>query len=123
MTLIDTNVILRHLLDDPPDQAAAAHRVIENGAYTTMEVIAEVVYVLQGVYRVDRESIADTLEEAMSEIAMPEPIVLWNALELYRVRSLDFVDCVLAARAVVEHAEVFTFDRKLDSLIEHLTNK
>ena len=41
MTLIDTNVILRFLLNDVPEQARA---VIAAGAFTTMEVIAEVVY-------------------------------------------------------------------------------
>ena len=49
MTLIDTNVILRFLLNDVPEQAEQAKAVIEAGAFTTIEVIAEVVYI-GGVY-------------------------------------------------------------------------
>ena len=42
MTLIDTNVILRLLLNDLPEQAEQAKAAVEAGAFTTMEVMAEV---------------------------------------------------------------------------------
>ena len=54
MKLIDANVILRYLLQEPQDQAEQAKAVMEAGAFTTMEVMAEVVYVLQKVYEIDR---------------------------------------------------------------------
>lgn len=44
--LIDANVILRYLLGDHPEYSEKAKKVIEEGAYTLPEVIAEVVYVL-----------------------------------------------------------------------------
>ncbi len=118
--LIDANVILRYLTGMPEDQAAVAREVIEAGTYTTMEVISEVVYVLQRNYSFSRDKIATAIINAMSEIAMPEPYVLAYALIIYRARTLDFVDCVLAARTVINHDEVFTFDKKLISLIRQL---
>ena len=54
MCLIDANVILRYLLDDNQLMAQQAKKVVENGAYTKPEIIAEVVYVLKGVYKVGR---------------------------------------------------------------------
>lgn len=61
--LIDANVILRYLLGDHPKYSKKAKEVIEEGAYTLPEVIAEVVYVLNGVYKVTRSEIRDTLVE------------------------------------------------------------
>ena len=40
-----------------------AKKVIEDGAFTLPEVLAEVVYVLKGVYQVERTEIAKTLIE------------------------------------------------------------
>lgn len=48
--LIDANIILRYLLGDHPQMSAEAKKIIEKGAFTLSEVIAEVVYVLKGVY-------------------------------------------------------------------------
>ena len=45
-SIIDANVILRYILDDNKEMAEEAARVIQNGARTLPEVIAEVVYVL-----------------------------------------------------------------------------
>ena len=44
MTVIDTNVILRYLLNDVPEQADEAAKIIGNGAKSFPEIIAEVVY-------------------------------------------------------------------------------
>lgn len=48
--LIDANVILRYLLGDHPQMSEEARRIIEDGAFTLPEIIAEVVYVLKGVF-------------------------------------------------------------------------
>ena len=121
MRLIDANVILRYLLKEPQDQAERARDVIEAGAFTTMEVTAEVVYVLQKVYSVNRAEVSAAIAKAAGEIAFDEYDVLILALELFGTRNLDFVDCVLAARSVVKQDDVFTFDRKLAGLIEKLS--
>ena len=121
MKLIDANVILRYLLKEPQDQAEKAKDVIEAGAFTTMEVIAEVVYVLQKVYAIGRTEISAAVTEAAGEIVFDEYDVLILALELFGTRNLDFVDCVLAARSVLKQDDVFTFDRKLAAAIVGLS--
>lgn len=42
------------------------------------------------------------------------------AFELYRDHPLDFADCMLAARFVVEGTPVLTFGKKLNRLLEEL---
>ena len=120
MKLIDANVILRYLLREPEDQAEQARKIIETGAFTTMEVMAEVVYVLQKVYRIDRSEIGNAIVAVAAELSFDEFDVLAYAMALFHTRNLDFVDCVLAAREVVKHDEVFSFDKKLMATIRTL---
>ena len=116
--LIDANVILRYLLNDNMDMAAEAKRVIESGAYTTGEILAEVVYVLKGVYKVDRLDIATCLTTMLTEIDIQHPEVYRKALTIFTNKNLDFVDCVLIARHQILGDEVFSFDRKLNHNLE-----
>ena len=120
MKLIDANVILRYLLKEPKDQAEQAKAVVEAGAFTTMEVMAEVVYVLQKVYMIDRAKISNAVMEISGEISFDEYDILNLAMELFRTHNLDFVDCVLAARSVLKKDDVFTFDKKLMSVMKTL---
>ena len=120
MTLIDTNVILRFLLNDVPEQSEQAKAVIEQGAFTTIEVIAEVVYVLRKVYQSSREQIYASIMQVADEVVIPEYNVLVCAMEYFRVRNLDFVDCVLAARVLLKNETVFSFDKKLMALIREI---
>jgi len=59
--LIDANVILRYLLHDNVEMAEIAKSIIEAGVYTTAEALAEAVYVLERVYKVNRETIAESV--------------------------------------------------------------
>ena len=112
--LIDANVILRYLLGDHPEYSEKAKKVIEEGAYTLPEVIAEVVYVLNGVYKVTRSEIRDTLVDFMDEVDVDRGEIIVLALTVYSEISLDFVDCVLIAYHRIDRAEVVSFDKKLN---------
>ena len=120
MKLIDANVILRYLLREPPEQAEQGRAVIAAGAFTTMEVMAEVVYVLQKVYGVKREEISAAVMRIAGEVAIADYDALSCAMELFQTRNLDFVDCVLAARSLVKGNDVFSFDKKLMTVIREL---
>lgn len=58
MEMLDTNMILRYLLNDNKEMADEAEIIIKKGsAQVPIEVVAEVVYVLKGVYSIEREKI------------------------------------------------------------------
>ena len=113
MPILDANVILRYLLKDIPEKAEEAKAVILAGASVTAEVLAEVVYVLAGVYQADRTMIADALEAFIQEVDIPHKAALRYAFRLYKTKRLDFVDCVLAGYHHVDGTEIMTFDKKL----------
>ncbi|MCD8020355.1 MAG: PIN domain-containing protein [Clostridiales bacterium] len=112
--LIDANVILRYLLRDDLQMAEEAKKIIDEGAFTLPEVLAEVVYVLKGVYNVERMEIKDTLIEFLDEVTIENRESMCEALSLYGETSLDFVDCILIARHRVLKEEITSFDQKLN---------
>ena len=58
--------------------------------------------------------------QVADEVVIPEYDVLACAMDYFRVRNLDFVDCVLAARVLLEDEDVFSFDKKLMALIRQI---
>lgn len=116
--LIDANVILRYLLGDHPVMSESARQIIRNGAFTVPEVIAEVVYVLKGVYHVERRKIGETLADFLDEIEIDNKDVIKEALYLFGDTLLDFVDCILIARHRILKEEIASFDKKLNRMLE-----
>ncbi|MDE6851346.1 MAG: PIN domain-containing protein [Lachnospiraceae bacterium] len=86
----------------------------------TIEVIAEVVYVLKGVYSIERSKIKSSLLQFLSEVSVFEEQVIKLGLGTYAEYSLDFVDCILYAYSKVKGYEIRTFDKKLKKLLENV---
>lgn len=118
MQLIDANVILRCILNDHPNMTAKAKKVLQNGAYTKPEVMTEVVYVLQKVYSVQRSQIKEILGNILSIIQCSDEKCIIYALNVYSKTTLDFVDCLLAAYHRLYGENVFTFDKKLNKVLQ-----
>ncbi|MDO5774112.1 MAG: PIN domain-containing protein [Spirochaetales bacterium] len=118
MTLIDTNVILRYLLDDIPEQADKAESVIKQGSFTLPEIIAEVVYVLTKLYKVPRNEIKSIVAPFLDEIEIQNKEVIVNALSIFSETAFDFVDCIIISRKKLLNEAVFTFDKKLSSKLK-----
>ena len=115
--LLDANAILRYLLNDTEDQATMVEKAINEGAFTIGEVVAEVVYVLQGVYKLDRNSICKSLLVLFNEIDILDKPIVKEALNEYAKSSLDYVDCLLFARAKILNESILSFDKKLNNTI------
>lgn len=121
MVIADANVILRYFLNDLKDLAIQSKYVLENlEIFIPNEVVAEVVYVLQKFYKVPRNKISSLLTELLSfeNIDLYKKAVIFKALEIYKSKNLDFVDCILCAHKKVENIEIKTFDKKLLKCLE-----
>ena len=119
MVMLDANMILRYLLNDNADMAEKAEEYINAGDVSvTIEVIAEVIYVLKGVYSLERDTIVDTVKDFIELVYCQEKEVLGLALDTFGERNLDFVDCVLYAYHKVKGFEIATFDNKLLKLLD-----
>ena len=116
--LIDANIILRYLLEDHPQLSVEAKKIIEDGAFALPEVLAEVVYVLKGVYKVGRREIAETLIDFLDEIDVESQEAMCESLSIFSETSFDFVDCILIARHRILGDEVASFDKKLNKMLQ-----
>lgn len=115
---IDTNCLLRFLLEDIPEQTAATEQLLKGA--NTVDVadmaIMELVYVLEKIYGFPRTLIAAQLRTIMSigQINCNEQL-LEKVLPLYSSKpAVSFVDCCLSVYAECNTAlPLYTFDKKL----------
>lgn len=62
MILLNANYTLRYLMQDNETMfATATETILNKTCFVPNEVLAEVVYVLSGVYKVPKDAIANTL--------------------------------------------------------------
>lgn len=119
MNSLDTNVVLRYLLDDIPGQTEKVKGIIANSAcYITDVVTAEVIFVLEKALEVDRQDIVKLVKAFLSL-----PNIVYNdyfldeAIDQYGAEgSLSIIDCYAATEAKVYNNSLFTFDK---GLIKH----
>lgn len=118
MVMLDANVVLRYLLNDNIEMASEAERIIKNeSVQVNIEIIAEVIYVLKGVYHISRGEIAKSLLQFLTEVDTSEPEVLQLGIEMYAEQNLDFPDCILYSYHKIRGYEIKTFDKKLKRLL------
>jgi predicted nucleic-acid-binding protein len=125
MILIDTNVLLRVLLQDDPQQhkeALASLRRLERAgkkALVCQVVLAELVWVLGRLKKVPRETLAQMLHglSSMDVLEFEQRSRMLSALAIYENHSVDFADALLAAAAAEKgHNGVLSFDRDMGKL-------
>ncbi|MBU2603172.1 MAG: PIN domain-containing protein [Actinobacteria bacterium] len=129
LLFVDTNVFLRFLTNDVPEQADAAEALFrraaagEVGLVTNTIVVAEIVWVLESYYRLTRP---DVMERAlavahMDGLALPESDIITEALLEYAESNVDFIDAYNAGW--IRHRglrRIATFDQKHYSRFEGL---
>jgi len=119
MIRVDTNIIVRYLADDIEDQALKAQKILENKrVFISNEVLAEVIYVMCGIYEFSRKEVSEALIELIEfdNIFVERKLFLKKALELFISTKLDFVDCLLCSYSEID--EIKTFDKKLLKCID-----
>lgn len=122
--LLDTNIVLRYLLNDVPEQFAVAEHVFaelrtsELTAILLESVLAECVYVLKLHYKVPKVELVEILDNVLRYpgIVNTDKPSLREALKLYAANNIDFVDCMLVAKARIGNLELITFDQGLKKL-------
>ena len=121
MIALDTNALVRMLIEDHEKQARKVKKLIESvekkGQQIIIlnEVLIETVWVLESVYECTREDIYRFLETLMrtSIFIFSEPQVIRNAIYHFK-KGGDFADLVIVMQALHHHArKIFSFDKKL----------
>jgi len=122
---LDTNVLLRHLLQDEPGQSARATaflKRVERGELQVRladTVIFEAVFTLQRQYRQPKDKIRNALLPLLElpGIVLPGKRRFRKVFDLYVERNLPFADAYHAT--LMEHlglSEIATFDSDFDRI-------
>jgi len=116
---VDTNVLVRHLTNDPPAQAKRATALLRDAheLILTDLVLAEMVYVLESFYDVPRMEVAWMARSllAFPSIETADHELLLRTVEIYEVLRLDFAEAYLSALAEMSDVKrVASFDRQID---------
>ena len=121
MITVDTNVLVRVLVDDPGEmvqvrQARAYVRQAEI-VFVPRVVQAETVWVLRSGYRLRKEQVIFLLEHLAANQAyhLEDEQQFNEALLLYKTGKADFADYLILTAARARSSKVVTFDRRFSA--------
>lgn len=117
---IDTNVLVRYIVQDDAQQARRATQFVERTlggrtpGFVNDIVLCELVWVLETSYRYEREQVAQTLQRLfeIDRLRIETPALSWRALDAYR-SGTDFSDALIALKNdAAGCSHTVTFDRR-----------
>jgi predicted nucleic-acid-binding protein len=121
MILLDANYILRFLLKDNLEMYEISKEcIVNNQCKISNEVLAEVVFVLLKVYKVEKQDISKSLINFLKydSIVKNDKHTIIESLNIFKNKNLDFIDCILCAKS--KKYTIKTFDKKLNKCIKDI---
>jgi predicted nucleic-acid-binding protein len=126
----DTNLFLRFLTNDVPDQAKAVQQLLLQAAQgevsliTTSLVIAEIVWTLESFYKETKENIQQLILSFLNTpgLNVDNGDLIVTALRWYVDKNIDFIDAYNAAwMEIHEITSIYTFDQNHFDRLEGVT--
>jgi predicted nucleic-acid-binding protein len=119
VTGLDTNVLVRYIMQDDPRQSALATRLMESltvdsPGFVPLVSVVELGWVMSSAYGLDRSQLLDAFEALLrtKELVVESAEVVWKALRMLRGRNADLADCLVScSSAAAGCGKTMTFDR------------
>ncbi|MGH9517293.1 MAG: PIN domain-containing protein [Terriglobales bacterium] len=99
---LDSNVIVRFLVQDDPAQSAAASQLFDTlipdaPGFVSIITIVELVWVLQSCYEAERDDIESAIEGLLRtrELIVERADLVWQSLRSFTKGNADFADCMI----------------------------
>lgn len=116
---LDTNVLVRYIMQDDPKQSPKASALIEaltadEPGFVTVVTVIELVWVLSSCYDLTREQQAQALDAILrtKELVVDRADQVVRALRVFKASSADFADCLIERGAASAGcARTMTFDK------------
>lgn len=122
MIALDTNILIRLLTMDDPDQTALAEGLLQKAAdaeescFISDPVLCDMEWVLESSYRAKRGDVLAAMQELLGGdlFVFEDREVLRQAIVTYQESKADFSDCLIGAKARARGARTtYTFERVL----------
>lgn len=118
--LIDTNLIIRFLVNDDLQKAARVKEILSNNRATNVLpdlVIAEIIWVLSSYYELEKASIIEKIRALIHVSTIDcNKTLLDQSLTNWENYNISFVDSYLAAMAELKGLNIFSYDVKFDKV-------
>lgn len=118
--VVDTNLILRFLLNDNPKQADLAKFLFASSEKLVIPdmVIAEIIWVLQSIYKFSKSDVIKKVQQFLGlNIFICNYKLMRETLILYKENNISFVDAYLLALTVENKLEgIYSFDKGLEKV-------
>jgi len=119
MTGLDTNVLVRYIMQDDAKQSPLANRLIESLSSESLGFVAlvsvvELTWVLSSAYDLGRGQLIEALEGLLrtKEIVVERADTVWKALRSFQGGTGDFADCLIERSAAAAGCtRTMSFDR------------
>jgi len=119
MTGLDTNVIVRYIVQDDPAQFAISMKLFgsftpESPGFISAVSVLELVWVLQSCYKARRDEVERVLETLLRTRALivERAELIWQSLRVYAKSNADFEDCLIERTChAIGCDQTMTFDR------------
>lgn len=123
--IVDTNSFLRLILNDNAGQVKAFEQLIKQAKQKKLVlkvaqiVIFEIDYILDKYYQFGKDTRIEKIKIVIETpyLDLESRNIFSKAILLYSKHNVSFVDSFLKAKALLENAELFTFDKKLIKII------
>lgn len=122
---LDTNVLVRYVVQDDPGQSASATRLIEGTlsaeepGFVTLVTLAELEWVLEDCYGAGRKEVFAVIEGLLMsrQLRVEHPDVAWRALRAWKDSKADLSDAIIGQACLAAGCEkVATFDKAASQL-------
>ena len=117
---VDTNVLVRYIVQDDQRQAAQATKLMEaltaeEPGFVSLVSVVELVWVLGSAYELKRMQVAQALEALLriKEVVVDRADIVIGATRRYKSTTADFADCLIQLTAQYAGCEkTMTFDKR-----------
>jgi len=119
--VIDTNLLVRYLINDDQKKAEAVDNLLDRAAKGEVRiivpsvVIAELVWVLESFYQLKAGAILELAEAIIntSGLDVTDKSTIISALRLYKSKNIDFIDAWIIEFAKERGVKtIYTFDKR-----------
>ena len=113
MRAVDTNVVVRLIIGDDPNQTRLAEAELEKGFFLSHGVVMETEWVLRSYYRLQRDEIGGALHQLLhhANVIVPQADEVHWALDRY-LAGADLPD-MLHLIAAAPYGEFASFEKRL----------